>query len=192
MPVSRPASPHAADPKAVPPDVIANCRLSDRLIRRLLWLAYRLDLLRAYLLRPCTAGAYVALWYRDQILLILNSYKSVYTLPCGKIERGESAREAAARELREEVGILVELDALCPSFTTVNRSEFKQDAIQVFDLRLDELPVLRLDGREVSWAGFRTAEQAQMLPLHPPVADYLRDRDEQSQLATRRESGCRF
>lgn len=178
MPVSLPAFQHVADSDHAPPDVIAETRLFDRLIRRLLWLAYRLDLLRAYLMRPRTAGAYVALWYRDQILLILNSYKSVCTLPCGKIERGESAREAAARELREEVGILVELDDLCPSFGTVNHSEFKEDAVQVFDLRLLEPPVIRLDGREVIWAGFRTAEQALMLPLHRPVADYLRQCDE--------------
>lgn len=156
-----------------PADVAAPNRPLPMLLRALFWLAYRLDLARNRVLRPRTRGAYVAIWLNDELLLIRNSYKGVLTLPCGMIKSGELPCAAAARELHEEVGISVDCDALEPSFETLSLSEYKRDQIQVFDLRLTQPPLLRLDGQEVVWAGFRSVDEALMLPLHAPVKDYL-------------------
>lgn len=53
-------------------------------------------------------------------------------------------------------------------------TEYKRDHIRVFDLWLERPPAIRLDGREVIWAGFRAPREALALPLHPPVAAYVR------------------
>lgn len=42
------------------------------------------------------------------VLLVLRADFPVWTLPGGRIEKGESAAEAAARELYEETGLLAE------------------------------------------------------------------------------------
>jgi 8-oxo-dGTP pyrophosphatase MutT (NUDIX family) len=142
-------------------------------VRALYWLAYRLDLLRSVLLRPRSQGAYVAVWFNGELLLIRNSYKGVLTLPCGKIEAGEAPDAAAARELREEVGLCVEAGDLRASFQTLSTSEYKRDQVHVFDLQLGAAPSLRLDGCEVIWAGFRSCQEALALPLHAPVRAYV-------------------
>ncbi|MCP4630508.1 MAG: NUDIX hydrolase [bacterium] len=49
----------------------------------------------------------MAVWHQDKLLIIKNSYKKRFTIPCGRIKRGEDIAEAAVRELREEVGIIL-------------------------------------------------------------------------------------
>jgi ADP-ribose pyrophosphatase YjhB (NUDIX family) len=159
---------------AYPADIHAPNRPSDRLLRAIYRLAYRLDRARNFLLRPRTSGAYVAVWLHDRLLLIRNSYKAGYTMPCGHIGRGERPADAASRELREEVGLRVAAAELTPVFETWNHSEYKRDHVHVFALRLERAPAIELDGREVVWAGFRSAEQALAMPLHTPVEAYLR------------------
>ncbi|WP_458247364.1 NUDIX domain-containing protein [Streptomyces sp. MAI_2237] len=46
--------------------------------------------------------ALVALWQGDRVLLALNRFRRAWELPDGKIDPGETPREAAARELLEE------------------------------------------------------------------------------------------
>ncbi|GAB0149784.1 hypothetical protein McPS_25240 [Marichromatium sp. PS1] len=157
-----------------PDDIHAAASALDRAIRALYRVGYRLMLGLDFVRRPRTHGAYVAVWHDERLLLIRNSYKGIHTLPAGGIKRGERAVEAARRELCEEVGIAVPIDALRESFQTLSLTEYKRDHIRVFDLRLDSPSPLRLDGREVIWAGFRTPEEALRLPLHAPVAAYLR------------------
>ena len=77
----------------------------DKIIQIGLRRAYAV--LRGYwfLARPETVGVYVAVWNKEELLLIKNPYKNYYRLPGGGIAKNESLAEAAARELREEVGI---------------------------------------------------------------------------------------
>jgi len=148
-------------------------RLFDRVIRLLYKAAYQSLLFVNFFLRPKTQGAYVAVWHNDQILLIRNSYKSTYTLPCGGIERGETPREAARRELEEEVGLILPANAFQRVYETINQTEFKQDHIILYEVRLSTPPRPKPDGREVVWAGFRQPDDALNLPLFPPVLNYL-------------------
>jgi exopolysaccharide biosynthesis WecB/TagA/CpsF family protein/anti-anti-sigma factor len=145
----------------------------DRLIQILYFVAYRAEMAVNFFIRPRIDGAYVAVWQGDRVLLILNSYKSCYTLPCGKIKTGEDPLEAARRELQEEVGLNLESSALRKSFETVNRTEFKDDHIHLYEAHLDQPAEIHLDGREVIWAGFRKPAEAITLPLFPPVMTYL-------------------
>ena len=75
-------------------------------------LAYQGIRLLFYFTRPTLNGVYVAVWYEEKLLIIKNSYKNSFTIPCGRIKRGEEIALAAVRELREEVGIRLEPDQL--------------------------------------------------------------------------------
>jgi 8-oxo-dGTP diphosphatase len=145
----------------------------DYILRALYKIAYRGHLVANYFLRSETQGAYVAIWHEGQILLIRNSYKSTYTIPCGGIDRGETPVEAASRELFEEVGLDFSTEAFSQVFETINHTEFKKDHIFLFEVNLEALPIPQPDGREVIWAGFRTLEDALKISLFPPVRDYL-------------------
>ncbi|MCT9932910.1 NUDIX domain-containing protein [Planotetraspora sp. A-T 1434] len=46
----------------------------------------------------------VALWCGDRLLLVFDRFRGQWELPGGMIDPGETPREAAVRELREETG----------------------------------------------------------------------------------------
>ncbi|MEV0307383.1 NUDIX hydrolase [Nonomuraea fuscirosea] len=85
------------------------------------------------------------LLYRGRLLQVEDPPYAWFT-PGGGLDPGESARQAAARELREELGHVVSPDALGPvvatsegPWTTGGRRFFSRDSF--FALRVDELDV---------------------------------------------------
>ncbi len=144
--------------------------------RALYFLAYRIMRVWWFIRRPRGRGAYVAVWRGDELLLIQNSYRAGYTVPCGNIKRGESARDAARRELAEEVGIRVsasDLEFVCELEVPF---ENKQDHAFFFELRHDSGAEIhyQVDNREVVWAGFCAAKQLMNFPLVPHLVDYMK------------------
>lgn len=135
-------------------------------------------MLRAYwfVRRPSTHGALVAVWNDGELLLVKNSYRTHYTLPGGYIRTGETPVEAAARELREEVGIDVSPTKVRQAFTGVHEFENRHDRVTISEIEVDTRPKLDVDNREVVWAGFMTPEQILAKPIVPHLADYLRAR----------------
>jgi 8-oxo-dGTP pyrophosphatase MutT (NUDIX family) len=73
---------------------------------------FRLRLLHWRLARPRLEGSYVAVWHAGRVLAIRNSYRRRLSLPAGGLARGEKPLDAALRELREEVGLALEPDAV--------------------------------------------------------------------------------
>jgi 8-oxo-dGTP diphosphatase len=144
-----------------------------RQIDRLFRLGYRCAFqgLRLYwnLAHPATHGALVALWYRGEILIIQNSYVPFRSLPGGSLQRHESGRAAAVRELREEVGIAARAEDLVPVVDIVHEWEGKRDHVEIFELELAARPTVTLDNREVIAAQFHQPEAALAMPLFPPV-----------------------
>jgi 8-oxo-dGTP diphosphatase len=171
------------DDDGFPPDVGNGGTWRDAWVRRGLWVAYRFLLWFQFLFRPASRGVYVALWYRGRVLLIRNSYKRPITLPSGGVGRGEDWARAAARELGEEAGIRVLPGALRPYRDYCIRHEFTRDTIRLFEVDWEDTaggndgsPEIRVDHREVVWAGFRTVEEALEMDLFPVVARYLVER----------------
>jgi 8-oxo-dGTP diphosphatase len=119
---------------------------------------------RNFLLRPKITGAIVLVRVDGALLLIRPSYRPWYTVPGGRVERGEEPRLAAVRELREEVGIAVEPAALHALGEFVVHHSHIEDHVHAFELRLEARPEVRIDLREVVWAGF-CAENA-LADLH--------------------------
>ena len=121
-------------------------------------------------------GAYVALWVGEEILMIRNSYRRPWTFPSGGIERGEAPIDAARRELFEEVGIALDGNALQHLGRFDNPTEFKRDEVELFEARLADEPVVKIDWIEVVEARFMPPAEALELPLPPVVRRYLEER----------------
>jgi ADP-ribose pyrophosphatase YjhB (NUDIX family) len=139
----------------------------DALWRALHRLAAGLWDLRNFLLRPKITGAIVLVRVGGALLLIRNSYRPWYTVPGGRVGRGEAPRLAAARELREEVGLSVAPESLVALGEFVVHHSHIEDHVNAFELRLDARPEPRIDGREVVWAGFHDEAELAGLRLWP-------------------------
>ena len=124
-------------------------------------------LFEAYCLvvQPKRRGAYIAVWWNHRILLVENSYKKVLTLPSGGINSNETPLEGAIRELREEVGIVVDAGRFkaLPDFVIYH--DHFHDHVFPFELRFESEPVVSIDHREVTGARFELPNEALKLSL---------------------------
>lgn len=98
-------------------------------------------------------GAFVAIRSPDDLLVVRHSYRRRLDFVGGGIERGETARDAAVREMREEIGVdpppaaLRELGRVRNGFRRIDEID------TVFEWRVERLPGVTIDDREVVWAG---------------------------------------
>jgi 8-oxo-dGTP diphosphatase len=122
---------------------------------------------RNFLLRPRITGAIVLVRVGGELLLIRPSYRAWYTVPGGRVGRGEDPLLAAARELHEEVGIAVAPAALRALGEFVVHHSHVEDHVHAFELRLEAKPEVRIDLREVVWAGFHGEGALAELHLWP-------------------------
>ena len=149
---------------------------TDRLWRAALWVAYRVLSAGWFVFRPQRRGVFIAVWHGGELLVIRNSYRRWYALPAGGLRRGETPAHAALRELREEVGIAADPEAIRFAGEIATTFEFKRDRCSFFEVELETRPDVHVDGREVVWAGFLTPSAALKTHLAPPVRTYLEER----------------
>ncbi|MEM7413684.1 MAG: NUDIX hydrolase [Myxococcota bacterium] len=148
----------------------------DHVWRAGMRVAYQLQLLWWRFRKPRIEGSYVAVWCAGELLVIQNSYRPSLSLPAGGLKRGESPREAAVRELGEEVGIHVAAEALDYHGKILDAGAYAQDHAHFFELACSEPPGVRVDGREVVWARFLPIPEARER-LSRIVLRYLEERE---------------
>ncbi len=113
----------------------------------------------------------VAVYVGAALLLVRSSYRTAWNFPGGGIRRGETPDMAARRELAEEIGVVA--THVDPWGLVHGIWDGQDDHVHVFELRLSELPQLRLDNREIIAARLVLPDEIGAIPLTGPVAAYL-------------------
>jgi 8-oxo-dGTP pyrophosphatase MutT (NUDIX family) len=117
-------------------------------------------------------GALVAVHVGSAVLLLRSSYRAEWNFPGGGVRPGELPEAAARRELAEEIGLSA--SALLPVGITSGLWDGRRDRVHLFELRLDRLPELRLDKREIIAARLIAPQELPGMALTGPVSAYLR------------------
>jgi ADP-ribose pyrophosphatase YjhB (NUDIX family) len=148
-------------------------KLPDKLVRLLLKAAYFANIIFCFVFRPATKSAIVAVWLKNKVLIVKNSYYHKYVIPGGFINRGENPVEAAVREVKEEIGVSADPHQLKKVCIIKATFHYKRETINCFELILNDPPPIQLDYREVVWAEFITLPKALNLKLSSPVRMFL-------------------
>ena len=94
------------------------------------------------------------------------------TSPAAASAASETPEAAARRELNEEIGLAA--PELLAAGVASGVWDGRPDRVHFFQLRLDRLPGLRLDNREIIQARLMPPSEWHRLPVTGPVAAYLR------------------
>jgi len=148
-------------------------RQGDSLWQYFYRLAYLILRCFWFIFRPKGQGSLVAVWFEGRLLLVRNGYRRGYSLPGGNRKSGESARRAAVREIREEVGVGLYPNQLRYCGTVVSDRDRLRDHCTYFEVHLAEPPGIVIDGREVVAALFTGPGEWDDYPLAYQVRTYI-------------------
>ena len=140
-----------------------------RLYRLAAWLyeTYRL------VARPHSHGALVAIWWGERLLLVQSSYRDRLSLPGGGLEAGETAKQAAVRELAEELDLVVEPEQLGDPWTITERSKRGSNTVTILVWHVADQPAISIDNLEIVGCHWVTRQEALGLPITSHLREYL-------------------
>src|ERR1051326_7701606 len=121
---------------------------------------------------PRHQGAMVAVYVGSALLLVRSSYRKEWHLPGGGVRRNETPEAAAKRELAEEIGVTA--TTLIAAGSECGIWDGRRDLVHFFELRLNELPTLRLDNREIVAARLTPICELPGRSCTQPISPYLR------------------
>jgi 8-oxo-dGTP diphosphatase len=150
-------------------------RLLDLAWQQTFRIAFRLARIWWKVRRHEHEGALVAIYIGRELLLVQSSYRTAWNFPGGGIRSGESPEAAARRELAEEIGLILDT-AILATQAACSIWEKPGERVYIFELRLDRLPDLRLDNREILAVRLVSPAELQSIPLTKPVLALLRER----------------
>ena len=113
---------------------------------------------------------------QGRVLVVKNSYRRQLTLPGGYVRPREDRRNTAARELQEEVGIIVQPSSLVHAYHGTHLFEHRKDTLDIYELELDHEPTIEVDDREVVLAAFHTPDELLSMTVVPHLEEYLTQR----------------
>ena len=116
-------------------------------------------------------GALAAVYVREKLLLLQSSYRADWNMPGGGLKTGETPEQAVRRELREEIGL--EVGPLDQAGFCSGIWEGRHDTCHFFELRLDEMPRLKLDNVEILGARLFSKDELAELNVTAAVRCYL-------------------
>ena len=103
-------------------------------------------------------GVSVAVWRDGKVLLIQRGHdpwQGAWSLPGGRVERGETLVEAVARELTEETGLVLGSPRLVETLDAIDRAEDGtvrgHFVIIVFTADAEGTPLAATDAADFAW-----------------------------------------
>ena len=156
-------------------------RVADAGYRAAFRIAYNVLKCWWFVARPRHDGVLIGVWHGQSVLLVRNSYRKCMVLPGGGVRSHESAAEAAARELAEEVGLSFAADQMWYACSVSHAAEYRRDELPFYEVTVDQPVEVRIDHREVVWADFVAVREALKMNLYEPVREYLENRSHASE-----------
>jgi ADP-ribose pyrophosphatase YjhB (NUDIX family) len=124
-------------------------------------------------LQPSRTTAAVAVWHKNQILLVSHSYKDGYSLPGGGMQRLEAPECGAVRELLEETGIAIEPSALRLADVSTRMTLYGKRTTYLFEVRLGDAPQILVNGWEITTGSLVDAREACVLGQSADLCRYI-------------------
>ncbi len=114
----------------------------------------------------------MAIYVGRALLLLRSSYRREWNLPGGTVRPGETPEGAARRELAEEIGL--NAPELAPAGDASGLWDGREDHVHFFELRLNQIPHVRLDNREIVSARLVKPSELGNFAVTDAVAAYLK------------------